>query len=363
MITVNETLPAFDTFFRELGYDPASSLFFDIETTGFSPASSELFLIGVLRCQNTSWTLTQLLCERSGEEAEVLRTFLSIASQYDTLIHFNGSTFDLPYITKKAAQYRFDHTLADCASLDLYQKFRSLGKTLGLTRQNQSSFETFLGWHRADRLTGKHMVTLFKKYLACGAPEIQSLLLLHNHDDMIGMTKVLQMSAYMSVFRGDILRIENVCCSLCDLRIDFSLKRPLPAPIHFDAATGAKASFPFSLSATKDTAALVLPLNRGTLSHFFPDYKNYYYLPLEDQAIHKSVAGYVDPAYRTPAKPSNCYIKKSGVFLPQPEELFTPSFRVSYDDPVSYFACTEAFLSDKEKLFTYLCSVLPHCLQ
>lgn len=381
MVTVTEYLPSFETFHQELGYEPSSSLFFDIETTGFSPSSSVVFLIGALRFSEGSWILTQFLSENPQEEKTILDAFLSLASGYDTLVHFNGSTFDLPYIAKKAAQHHTVHTLEKFGTLDLYQSFRSLGKRLGLSRMNQRAIESFLGWEREDKLTGKDMVSLYPKFAACGEPRIRDLLLLHNHDDMIGMTKLLQLGAYTKLFHGDILRINSACCvppscgisteshraqqntpQAC-LSIEFTLKNPLPAPLcidMFDTQTNGSLDFPFILSAKKDCAVLSIPFVYGILCYFFPDWKNYYYLPLEDQAIHKSVAGYVDSAYRTPAKASNCYIKKESVFLPQPDGLFTPSFRHSFSEKNTYFEFTDSFLSDNEKLFSYLQAVLRH---
>lgn len=381
MITVTEYLPSFETFHQELGYEPSSSLFFDIETTGFSPSSSVVFLIGALRFSEGSWILTQFLSENPPEEKTVLDAFLSLASGYDTLVHFNGSTFDLPYIAKKAAQHHTAHTLENFGTLDLYQSFRSLGKRLGLSRMNQRALESFLGWEREDKLTGKDMASLYPKFAACGEPRIRDLLLLHNHDDMIGMTKLLQLGAYTKLFHGDILRIDSACRiapsreistgSYCAqqntpqdcLSIEFTLKATLPAPLcidTFDAQKNNGSEVPFILSAKKDSAVLLIPFVCGILCHFFPDWKNYYYLPLEDQAIHKSVAEYVDSACRTPARASNCYIKKESVFLPQPDGLFTPSFRHSFSEKTTYFEFTDTFLSDNEKLFSYLQSILLH---
>ena len=55
------------------------------------------------------------------------------------------------------------------------------------------------------------------------------------------------------------------------------------------------------------------------LKHFYKDYHNYYYLPKEDRAIHKSVGCYVERQYRRTAKASTCYVKKEGIFLPLPK--------------------------------------------
>lgn len=62
---------------------------------------------------------------------------------------------------------------------------------------------------------------------------------------------------------------------------------------------------------------------RDTLKYFYPDYQNYYYLPEEDMAIHKSIADSVDPSYRKKATKNTCYTKKAGIFLPQGSPVST----------------------------------------
>ncbi|MDO4323749.1 MAG: ribonuclease H-like domain-containing protein [Lachnospiraceae bacterium] len=362
MITFTESVPAFDTCHEILGYIPGNSLFFDIETTGFSPASSMVFLIGMLFCENGGWKLTQLLAENPEDEPSLLRAFFDTAARYDTLIHFNGSTFDLPYLIKKAGSYGLAHELGRLHSLDLYQTYRPLGKFFSLERMNQRSLEAFLGWQREDRLTGKHMVSLFQKYAASREPGIRDLLLLHNHDDMLGMTHLLCLSSYLLLFDGHIKEVQkaelipssennedSADIPSC-LELSFTLSRPVPAAVSADGA--------YRLYARDDSAVLQIPFFSGTLCHFFPDYKNYYYLPLEDQAIHKSVASYVDKAYRTPAKASNCYIKKSGQFLPQPEEIISPAFQCSLGSSELYFAYSDSLLSESETLNAYISAVL-----
>ena len=63
---------------------------------------------------------------------------------------------------------------------------------------------------------------------------------------------------------------------------------------------------------------------------FYSNYKDYYYLPEEDQAIHKSVAEFVDRAYRMQASASNCYTRKPGQFLREWDLVFTPFFKKEY---------------------------------
>lgn len=351
MIVFTESVPDFDTYHEILGYDPENCLFFDIETTGFSPVSSIVFLIGVLFSDEGCWKLTQFLAEGPEDEPAVLGAFLDMAARYDTLVHFNGSTFDVPYLTKKADSCGLPHTLGTSFSLDLYKEYRFLGRLLPLDRMNQSSLEAFVGWQRKDRLAGKRMIPLFRKYAASGDGQLRDLLLLHNHDDMIGMTKILCMSAYLPLLRGKFSALKSVQYIPAALSASLTLSKPLPAA--FSIQRG-----PYHLYAEGCQAALQIRLFEGTLYHFFPDYKEYYYLPLEDQAIHKSVAAYVDKEYREKAKACNCYIKKSGRFLPQPEEVILPAFKRSFDDQELYFPDSGDFTSSPEKLNDYFSAVL-----
>ena len=101
----------------------------------------------------------------------------------------------------------------------------------------------------------------------------------------------------------------------------------------------------------------------GTRKYFFPNYKDYYYLPLEDQAIHKSVGTYVDKEHREKAKASNCYKKKEGIFLPQFSTVFTPSFRREYKDEVQWFEADENLIRDKEKMATYMVHLMGNIIK
>lgn len=54
-----------------------------------------------------------------------------------------------------------------------------------------------------------------------------------------------------------------------------------------------------------------LPLITDNLRLYYSDYKNYYYLPYEDTAIHKSVAAYVDAECKVKATRETAYTKNS----------------------------------------------------
>ena len=104
---------------------------------------------------------------------------------------------------------------------------------------------------------------------------------------------------------------------------------------------------------------LRLPVYDGVLKHFYPDYKNYSYLPAEDTAIHKSVAVYVDKSQRMPATAATCYTKKEGQFLPcfsVPDEL--PLFRENHKDRQCFLLADDLLNSDASVQKEYLSGLL-----
>lgn len=94
-----------------------------------------------------------------------------------------------------------------------------------------------------------------------------------------------------------------------------------------------------SFSFEGKSLSIEVPLWEGTLYHFFADYKNYYYLPKEDMAVHKSVGCFVEPAYRQKATAANCYIKKDGRFLPLPAgtDWDSPVFSLTRKDKKVFY--------------------------
>jgi hypothetical protein len=103
---------------------------------------------------------------------------------------------------------------------------------------------------------------------------------------------------------------------------------------------------------------LCADLYEGELKYFYPNYCDYYYLPMEDRAIHKSLAEFVDRSHRKKATAKTCYQKVSGIFLPEPEPVFSPILYKEYKDKLIYTQFTLEMFEDKTSSEAYLYSVI-----
>ena len=131
MITNVRILRQFSTVlpvtFSILNCDPKDVLFFDIETTGLSPKTSRVFLIGLISFQPDikEWQLIQFLLEHNCEEEEsqLLKTFSAFVENKSQLIHFNGNSFDIPYLISRYEKHQLSNPFSKKDSLDLYREF------------------------------------------------------------------------------------------------------------------------------------------------------------------------------------------------------------------------------------------------
>ena len=112
-----------------------------------------------------------------------------------------------------------------------------------------------------------------------------------------------------------------------------------------------------------DRIVLKVPIYSGKLHYYYSNYKDYYYLPKLDQAVHKSIAAYVDPRHREQAKAENCYTGKVGSFLPEWTKFQTPFFQEHYRDKTAWFEFKPEMKKDKAFFAGYATYVYRHILE
>ena len=294
-------------------------VFFDIETTGLSWRTSHLYLIGALFFDPAAdtFTLRQWFLDRPAEEKEMLVSFFTFLSDVKRLVHFNGTTFDLPYLTHKALFYQMEDPLSSIASLDLYQALRPFQSILGLSSMKQKNVEQYLSFPRKDQLNGKQLISVFHDYLQTLDEKKLELLFLHNYEDVLGMGSVLELLALPALFHGD-FSVQSCRFTGQTLEVSLQPEREVPVFLSRVCADGSLTAFGSRVSLSLQT----------------------------------------HPEHRQKAKAANCYQRRTGTFLPQQKEFFTPAFRENFKSRPYYFEWSDAFLSQEDLLKKYLCSEL-----
>ncbi len=358
------------TFHNEIPYDfsdPITDrtftekvLFFDIETTGLSAPTSSLYLIGCACRRGGHIFIDQFFAETPGQEREILLAFSGRLNGFDTLATFNGNGFDIPYLEAKYSEAGLPDPFLLPASLDLFKIVSKLKFLLKLPGYRQKSIEDFLGVPRQDLFDGGELIKVYKSYVKAPQPNALAALLQHNYEDVLHMPQLLPVLSYTELLYGSftVLSVEGNEYRAFDgsegnKELLFTLKNKYPIPRRASCGNGE-----FYFVAGRETSKLRVRLLEGELKYFFPDYRDYYYLPEEDTAVHKSVAAYVDKAHRRKASPDTCYIKKYAIFLPQYEQIGMPLFREGYRDKKSYFELDEDFAESEELQKQYVLHAL-----
>lgn len=334
-------------------------LFLDIETTGFTARSSYLYLVGCAYYQAGKWHTIQWMAENYSQEPELLTAFFEFARSYKYLIHFNGNNFDLPFLTQKFAMHSLPCSFDDFIGIDLYKRISPYKFFLHLPNCKQKTLELFLGINRKDVFSGGELIGIYHDYLKSPSEFSEKALFLHNADDIKGMLEILPILAYYDLFSGE-AKAKKVQANYYkdingvrrkELLITLALPTPLPKPV---SASACNCYF----KGDGDAATLKVPIYEEELKYFYSNYKDYYYLPTEDVALHKSVAGFVDKAHRMQATASTCYTRKFSNYLPQWEILFEPFFKREYKSRELFFELTDEMKKNREGFSSYANHVL-----
>lgn len=334
-------------------------LFLDIETTGFTAKSSSLYLIGTAYYEAGKWYVKQWFASNYEEEAQILSAFFNFAMKYTHLIHFNGNNFDLPYMLQRCAQYDLPYNFNHFEGIDIYRRLAPYKTCLHLPNCKLKTFEQFLGIERTDTYSGGELISVYHEYVKNPTDFGLQALTLHNADDMKGMLQILPMLAYYDLF-NEPLRPKKVQANYYhdiggNKHQELMMKLALPAPLPHSFSGAANGCY---FKGEGPEGNLCIPLYEEEMKYFYSNYKNYYYLPDEDTAMHKSVASFVDKEHRVQATAATCYTRKLSTYLPQWNVLFEPFFKRNYHEKDIFFELTEDMKKERSLFAKYAAHVL-----
>ena len=153
-----------------------NAAFLDIETTGLSPETGHITMVGVLDSEGYSAFVYD-------ENLEELREAMQ---KYDLVVTFNGTSFDLPFV-----EHQYGRMFQDMAHIDLRYALKRAGYSGGL-----KSIEARLGVGRPtglSALTGYDAVVLWRQWTR-GDHRARETLIRYNAEDVASLPALAEIA-------------------------------------------------------------------------------------------------------------------------------------------------------------------------
>ena len=312
--------------------DPEKVVFFDIETTGLSPYTSALYLIGIMFFRDKTWHFHQWFSASLSDEIPVLQAFSDRLKDFETVVHYNGDTFDIPYLNALYRQYHLDTPFDILKSVDILKAARQLRPLLNPASLRQKHIEEALGIRREDPFTGAELIEVYRRWQQEPEDRLLRDLLLHNEEDVKCMRSILSILSYHEVLNGNALPVSVTFERIPEdsrLFIRAVYRFSFPSDISLSVSSTEPSVQAFFLG---NEAVLSVPVIHEELRKYLPNPKQYYYLPREDMVIPKELGSGVDPRNRVPARKENCYVRLLDDFVPAVSGKSADCFRRDLND-------------------------------
>lgn len=189
--TTLEEVRACDPLFAGDSWNIHHVLFLDTETTGLSGgAGTVAFEVGVGFLDARGMVIRQYVMRDYSEEAAMLSEIAALFRQSDTVVSFNGKTFDLPLLESRMVMNRIRLPVTQMPHFDLLHAARRVYK-LRLGRCNLATLEeAVLGMHRQDDLPGAQIPQRYFDYVRTKEFALLEDVLRHNFDDVKSLARL-----------------------------------------------------------------------------------------------------------------------------------------------------------------------------
>jgi len=319
-------------------------LYFDIEKTGLSRVKNHIYLIGCGYYTENGLNIIQWFAENEQEEKDVLVEFFEFSSSFNTLVNYNGKSFDIPFTTERANRYGLE--FPDFDSIDIYTMVKPLKKILSLSDTTQKSVESFLGIKRTDKYNGGELIYVYLRYVKSNiylnrctnyyaktndefkrvSSEQESCfekLICHNLEDVLNMHYLSDITAFNSIFDGQLSYTGYELREYTDYNGNLRTELILNGTHDFNVTKSINSFYSdesglsyIMVISDKGSVSIRVPVTSRTLNYYIPNYKDYYYLVKEQMCIYKSMASSVSKENRINATKENCFTLCESSFVP-----------------------------------------------
>lgn len=174
---------------HEAPVTPERVLFLDIETAGLS-ANTYLFLVGMMYANGNGFHVEQVFARDYTEEKGVLMHVHDTMSRFDTVVTYNGASFDLPFIRTRMAVHRLPE-LPPVGSVDLLHASRRAFREV-LPNCRLVTVERHLrGVGRVDDIPSRFIPRAYHEFVHTKDARIMRNVAYHNRMDLFTMAVIL----------------------------------------------------------------------------------------------------------------------------------------------------------------------------
>jgi uncharacterized protein YprB with RNaseH-like and TPR domain len=164
------------------------AVYLDTETTGLSGGSGTMiFLIGIATINESEISLQQFLLTRFSGEAGLLAAFADALSPMDSLVSYNGKSYDLPLLISRFRMQGLTHPFEGLPHLDLLHPVRRLFSKRWSDCRLTTLETNLLGFHRVDDLPGAQAPAAWFDYVRHGWAEKLVRVVTHNQQDILSL--------------------------------------------------------------------------------------------------------------------------------------------------------------------------------
>ena len=176
---------------------PESFAFLDTETTGLSGGTGTYaFLIGAARFESDEFHLAQFFMNDPADEPALLLGLEEFLAPCQSIVTFNGKSFDAPLINTRFITHGWKTPLLDMVHVDLLHLARRLWRGRLPSRTLGNLEVQILGSERTEEdIPGWAIPQMYFDYIRSGDPEPLKSVFYHNAMDVVSLAALFNHTA------------------------------------------------------------------------------------------------------------------------------------------------------------------------
>jgi len=184
---------------RMAQHTPEQFAFIDTETTGLAGGSGTFaFMVGVGRFEEQGFRLAQFFMREPGEEPALLHALEHFLAPCETIVSFNGKSYDLPLLQARYITNSWPFPLQQTAHLDLLHLARRLWRQRLPSRALSYLEEHILEQTRSEEDTPGWMIPqMYFDYLQSGDARPMKGIFYHNAMDILSLAALTNHIAHL----------------------------------------------------------------------------------------------------------------------------------------------------------------------